>query len=103
MLSQTSLLSLRKSLSDPSIERQAELFACIGDATCLKILSLLSSHSELCVTDLTKILGISMPAVSHQLKKLRSLGLVERKRDGQMMCYSLLRSALSQKVKEFLT
>lgn len=85
------------------IEKKAELFRCIGDPTCLKLISLLINNEKLCVSELTSLLGVSMPAVSHQLKKLRSIGLLERKRDGQMICYSLVKNAKGQLVGKLLS
>ena len=46
------------------------------------------SH-ELCVCDLSKILGMEQSAVSHQLKTLRSAHLVKTRRDGKSMFYAL--------------
>lgn len=89
--------------SDKSIQQYAEVFRCIGDPTCLKLLSLLFKNEELCVSDLTSSLKVSMPAVSHQLKKLRSLGLLNRKRDGQMICYSLAKNGETRKLKRIIS
>lgn len=84
------------------IESKAELFRCIGDPTCLKLLFLLTTNEKLCVSDLTSELNVSMPAVSHQLRKLRNLGLLERERDGQMICYSLAKNNVADMVKTVL-
>ena len=49
----------------------SELFKVFGDSTRIKILTALS-HGELCVCDLSKLVGMTSSAVSHQLKILRS-------------------------------
>lgn len=85
-----------------TIEEKAELFRCIGDPTCLKLISLLMNNDKLCVSDLTSQLSVSMPAVSHKLRKLRNLGLLERKRAGQMICYSLAKNNVADMVKAVL-
>ncbi len=87
---------------DQIIEQQAEFFKCIGDPTCLKLLHILINQKEACVSDITAVLGISMPAVSHQLKKLRNMGLVEKTRDGQMICYSLAKNERAKMIKKLL-
>lgn len=66
----------------------AELFKVFGDSTRIKILTALS-HGELCVCDMSKLVGMSSSAVSHQLKILRSAKLVSCRRDGKTVFYSL--------------
>lgn len=46
-------------------------------------------EGELCVCDLSKALGLSLSAVSHQLRLLRGLRLVKQRRGGKMVFYSL--------------
>lgn len=103
MLDKNRVSLLKQTIQNSTdFDEQAELFRCIGDPTCLKLLSLLSSSKELCVSDLTLILGISMPAVSHQLKKLRNVGLVTRTRNGQIICYSMASNDTVEVVKTIL-
>ncbi len=66
----------------------AELFKTISDNTRIKILLALR-ESELCVCDISHVLGLSISAVSHQLRVLRSLGLVKYRNDGKLVFYSL--------------
>ena len=55
----------------------------------LKILYLLEEESELCPCDLSDILGISIPAVSQHLRKLKDRNIIESRREGQTIFYSL--------------
>lgn len=66
----------------------SELFKVFGDSTRIKILTALS-HGELCVCDLSKLVGMTSSAVSHQLKILRSAKLVSCRRDGKTVFYAL--------------
>lgn len=66
----------------------AELFKVFGDSTRIKLLTALS-HGELCVCDMSKLVGMSSSAVSHQLKILRSAKLVSCRREGKTVFYSL--------------
>lgn len=66
----------------------AELFKVFGDSTRIKLLTALS-HGELCVCDMSKLVGMSVSAVSHQLKILRSAKLVSFRREGKTVFYSL--------------
>ena len=66
----------------------SELFKVFGDSTRIKILYALL-RSELCVCDLSKLVGMTSSAVSHQLKILRSAKLVSCRRDGKTVFYAL--------------
>ena len=66
----------------------AELFKVFGDSTRIRILSALLDH-ELCVCDLAELLGMGQSAISHQLRILRTAGLVRPRRDGKTMYYAL--------------
>ena len=75
-------------LDGPSAARLAELFKALSDPTRVRILSALSA-GELCVCDVAATLGMSQSAISHQLRLLRQLRLVRRRKSGQMAFYSL--------------
>lgn len=66
----------------------ADFFKVFGDSSRLKVLWALR-HGELCVTHLAELLGMSIPAVSHQLKILRHSRLVRTRRHGKNVYYSL--------------
>lgn len=66
----------------------AETFKVLSDPTRLKILFALSK-AELCVCDISCLLGASESAVSHQLRILRAQRLVKYRREGKMAFYSL--------------
>lgn len=66
----------------------AELFKTFGDTTRIKILYALM-EGELCVCDLSEIVGTSQSAVSHQLRILKQSRLVKFHREGKSAKYSL--------------
>lgn len=70
------------------MEATAELFKVFGDPTRLKLLAALLGQ-EMCVCDLSDLLGISQSAVSHQLRLLRTSRLVKNRREGKSVFYSL--------------
>lgn len=85
-------------------QRMAEFFGLLADANRLRILSVLAQQ-ELCVGDLAIALGMSESAVSHQLRTLKSLRLVNYRRQGRHIFYRLLDHhvfALYQSVAEHL-
>ena len=66
----------------------AELFKVFGDSTRIKIICALF-EAEMCVCDLSALLGISQSAISHQLRTLKNARLVRYRRDGKVIYYSL--------------
>ncbi|MBM4403091.1 MAG: helix-turn-helix transcriptional regulator [Candidatus Cloacimonetes bacterium] len=70
------------------IDRLAEFFKVFGDPTRLRIIYYLSC-TELCVHDLSALVGMQQSAVSHQLKILRLNRLVKSRKEGTMVFYSL--------------
>ncbi len=75
-------------LSDDDFFAVADLFKMFGDSTRLKILYVLS-EGELCVCDITNLVGITQSAVSHQLRVLKQARLIKFRRDGKTVYYSL--------------
>lgn len=66
----------------------AELFKVFGDSTRIKIICVLFK-SEMCVCDIASILNMSQSAVSHQLRVLKNAKLVNNRRQGKVVYYSL--------------
>lgn len=60
----------------------SDLFSVLSDSTRIKILSAICI-SEMCVGDLSEMLDMNQTTVSHQLKILRSTGVVTARRDGK--------------------
>jgi DNA-binding transcriptional ArsR family regulator len=70
-------------------ERAANAAQALGDPTRLNIAAALGQTDELCGCDLSWITGRSQKLVSHHLKVLRQAGLVEARRDGRIVHFSL--------------
>jgi DNA-binding transcriptional ArsR family regulator len=71
---------------DHTVEHAAELFKVLGSPTRVRILRALSTE-ELCVCDLSALLGLSSSAVSHQLRDLRRMRLVRLRTEGKLAYY----------------
>lgn len=69
--------------------RLSDVLSLAGNEVRLKILYLLDSEKELCPCDLSDILQMSIPAVSQHLRKMKDGGLIENKKVGQTIFYSL--------------
>jgi DNA-binding transcriptional ArsR family regulator len=66
----------------------AELFKALADPTRIRIISILA-HAEMCVGDLCNALEMSQPAVSYQLRILRTLRIVRARKVGKHVFYTL--------------
>ena len=66
----------------------SEFFKLFGDSTRIKILETLSG-SELCVCDISAVVGVSQSGVSHQLRLLRQNRLVKTTKAGKETYYTL--------------
>lgn len=64
----------------------------LSDQTRLRCLVLLHREGELCVCELTHALGLSQPKISRHLAHLRDSGIVESRREGLWVYYSLHQS-----------
>ena len=83
------------------IQQHATMHQMAVNETRLKILYALFSEDQLCVCDLTDILGISTPAVSQHLAKLRASNLIESKREAQRIFYSLSETSKTEFQRTF--
>ncbi len=66
----------------------AELFKVFGDTTRARILCALF-ESEMCVCDISVLLGMTQSSISHQLRVLKSAKLVKNRKEGKVVYYSL--------------
>ena len=66
----------------------ADFFKLFGDSTRIRILTALGKQ-EMCVCTLSDLLGMSMSAVSHQLRSLKQTKLVRSRKEGKNVYYAL--------------
>lgn len=80
-------------LSEPMSEDQAEqiapLLKAIAEPVRLRLLSLVAAHEggEACVCDLNDAFDLSQPTISHHLKVLHEVGLLDRSKRGVWVYY----------------
>ncbi len=70
------------------IESMSQFFGLLSDPTRLRIVIVLK-EKELCVHEIAGAIGISISAVSHQLRLLKTAKMVKNRRNGKMIYYSL--------------
>jgi ArsR family transcriptional regulator, lead/cadmium/zinc/bismuth-responsive transcriptional repressor len=82
---------LGRSLGPEGSRAVAELFRVLADPSRSRILHLLAiGDRELCVCDIALVLGMSVSALSHQLRVLRERGAVSRRKQGRIVYYRLV-------------
>jgi DNA-binding transcriptional ArsR family regulator len=75
--------------ADDLIADLADVFTLLGDPGRLRLLASLLAGGELCVSDLAAISGLSESATSHALRLLRAHRVVQARRTGRRVRYSL--------------
>ncbi len=83
-------LEARPLLSSTQARSLQSTFKLLANATRLRMLHALARAGELCVGDLASELGMKPQAVSNQLQRLASEGIVESRRDGLQIHYSIV-------------
>ncbi|OGO56945.1 MAG: hypothetical protein A2Z32_01090 [Chloroflexi bacterium RBG_16_69_14] len=95
---------LGRSLGSDGARAVGDLFATLADPSRAKIVHLLAiSPDELCVCDIALVLGMSVSALSHQLRFLRERGAVEGRKAGRIVHYRLIDDHLRDLVLEAAT
>jgi ArsR family transcriptional regulator len=86
----------KEPLSSAQAERIAPLVKALADPVRLRLLSLVASHEngEACVCDLNDAFELSQPTISHHLKVLHDVGLLDRDKRGVWVYYRLNAGAL---------
>jgi ArsR family transcriptional regulator len=87
---------LQQPLSVEQAGRIAPLLKALADPVRLRLLSIVASHAggEACVCDLTDAFDLSQPTISHHLKVLHELGLLDRSKRGVWVYYRIRPDAL---------
>lgn len=85
------------SLSQDEAEATAAVFKALSDPARVKIVSAVAAAEEaVCACEFVPALGLSQATVSHHLKKLTDVGLLEREQRGKWAHFSLNTDALER-------
>ncbi|MBW3535144.1 MAG: metalloregulator ArsR/SmtB family transcription factor [Gemmatimonadetes bacterium] len=80
--------ALRGRAGDEELAYLADTFQMLASPTRLRIVEALADR-ELCVCDLSAVVGVSPSAVSHHLRQLRQMRIVRYRKEGRMAYYHL--------------
>ena len=88
---------LREPLSEVQADQVMPLLKALADPVRLRLLSLVASHAdgEACVCDLNDAFELSQPTISHHLKLLHEVGLLDRDKRGVWVYYRVNTAAMT--------
>ncbi|TJX65339.1 winged helix-turn-helix transcriptional regulator [Soehngenia saccharolytica] len=86
---------LTKIIWGDCVEREVELLKALADSSRLQILDMLSC-GPMCACEIMKRLDLTQPTISHHMKILTSSGLVDVKKDGKWMNYSINKDSVNE-------
>lgn len=74
---------------EPGLAALATVLSLAGNEVRLRMLFLLAQEQQLCVCDLADVLQMNVSAISQHLRKLRDGGVIQARKVGQTVFYSL--------------
>ena len=84
-------------LDDDEAAATARVFKALGDPARVKIVGIVAAAGEaVCACEFVPALGLTQATVSHHLKKLTEVGLLEREQRGKWAYFSLDAAALAK-------
>lgn len=79
------------------------VFKALSDENRQRMLLALEENGEMSVGQLVERFGLSQPTMSHHLGVLKNAGLVNDRREGQFIYYSINRNWLSECCNDYLS
>ena len=71
------------------LKQTIKVIKALSDESRLRIIALLDNRQDICVCEITAIIGLSQPTISSHLKLLEDAGLIDHKKDGLWVNYRL--------------
>jgi len=100
-MSYSPTISIQPAYGETTLEQVATLFHAAADRERLRLLSMLAQQ-ELCVTDMSSVTLDDLPTISQRLRLLHQAGLVQRRRQGKHIFYSLAECYLNDVIFKML-
>jgi ArsR family transcriptional regulator len=76
-------------MEEQQLKKTARIIKALADENRIRILCLLKNKRDLCVCEITKIIGLAQPTISSHLKLLENAGLIESYKDGLWVNYNI--------------
>lgn len=89
-------------LTDKTLARKARLLAMAGDETRIRILCYLFEGGDPCVSEISDRIGTSIANTSHHLQLMHKSGLLKTQRQGNKICYQLVKGDFTRELKKII-
>ena len=91
-------------MSENELKNIEKIIKALADKNRLRIVYLLNEKQDLCVCEITDIIGLSQPTISSHLRLLENAGLIESYKDGLWVNYNINSQAglFSRKLVEII-
>jgi len=76
-------------MSENDLKNIEKIIKALADKNRLRIVYLLNEKQDLCVCEITDIIGLSQPTISSHLRLLENAGLIESDKDGLWVNYNI--------------
>jgi len=76
-------------MSEHNLKNMEKIIKALADENRIRIIYLLKVKKNLCVCEITNIIGLSQPTISSHLKLLENAGLIESHKDGLWVNYNI--------------
>lgn len=86
--------SAKKHIGKLSISEQIRYFKLFSDENRLKILYAIISEEELCVCDISEVIGATTATTSHHLQNLKKQNILDSRKEGKLSYYYLVDHAV---------
>ncbi|MBN1298232.1 MAG: winged helix-turn-helix transcriptional regulator [Actinobacteria bacterium] len=88
-------------MSGQDLKQTTKIIKAVADEGRIRILGLLKYKKDLCVCEITEIIGLAQPTISSHLKLLENAGLIESYKDGLWVNYNIA-SSLDSFSRQFI-
>lgn len=88
-------------MKEQKLKQTTKIAKALADENRIRILCLLKNRKDLCVCEITDIIGLAQPTISNHLKLLENAGLIESFKDGLWVNYNI-NSLLDSFSSEFI-
>lgn len=76
-------------MKEQKLKQTTKIAKALADENRIRILCLLKNKKDLCVCEITDIIGLAQPTISSHLKLLENAGLIESFKDGLWVNYNI--------------
>ncbi|MBR7926669.1 helix-turn-helix transcriptional regulator [Aerococcaceae bacterium zg-ZUI334] len=80
---------MEKVLNSQALAKRVSFFKMFGDTNRMKIIELLLQYPQLCVNEISTLIGATIATTSHHLIALKKQGIIESVKEGKFVIYKL--------------